>query len=207
VIGTLYADALATGADLHVEYADGHRARVPVETWTGAPRPGDWSLIDRCTGPTLDVGCGPGRFVEALGRRGIPALGIDITGAAVEQTRARGGLALQRDVFGVVLGSGRWAATLLADGNIGIGGDPVRLLRRVAELLARDGRALVELCGPGSGRGSMAVRLRTRANRGAWFRWAEVGLPDLDPISEKAGLAVAEVWTEADRWFARLVHA
>jgi SAM-dependent methyltransferase len=204
VIGSLYAEALAAGTDLQIEYADGHRSRVPVESWTGATRPGDGSLIDRCTGPTLDVGCGPGRFVEALGRRGVPALGIDVTDVAVAQTRARGGLALQRDVFGTVLGAGRWTATLLADGNIGIGGNPVRLLGRVAELLAGNGHALVEVCGPGAGRGAMAVRLRTRTERGAWFRWAEVGLADLGRVAHRASLVIAEAWTEADRWFARL---
>jgi SAM-dependent methyltransferase len=207
MIGDLYADALATGSALEVEYADGHRARVPVDSWTGAPRAGDWSLIDRCAGPTLDVGCGPGRFVEALGRRGVPALGIDVTDVAVEQTRGRGGLALRRDVFGAVVGAGRWSVTLLADGNIGIGGDPVRLLRRITELLADEGHALVELCGPESGRGAMAIRLRTRTDRGRWFRWAEVGLADLGQVAQRAGMSVTEVWTEADRWFARLTHA
>jgi hypothetical protein len=34
---------------------------------------------------------------------------------------------------------------LLLDGNIGIGGDPHRLLRRVRELLTPTGRLLVEL--------------------------------------------------------------
>ena len=36
-----------------------------------------------------------------------------------------------RDVFDPLPGEGRWETALLADGNIGIGGDPVALLRRL----------------------------------------------------------------------------
>jgi hypothetical protein len=79
----------------------------------------------------------------ALGERGVPALGIDITTYAVWLARSSGALALHRDVFAPVPGAGRWARVLLADGNIGIGGDPVVLLRRAGELLRPGGLALV----------------------------------------------------------------
>jgi len=39
---------------------------------------------------------GPGRFVAALAARGIPALGVDISAAAVQMTIQRGGTALHR---------------------------------------------------------------------------------------------------------------
>ncbi len=48
-------------------------------------------------------------------------------------------------MFDPVPGEGQWHWALLADGSIGIGGDPVRLLRRVAELVGPGGRALVEV--------------------------------------------------------------
>lgn len=201
MIGALYSDALRSGEPLQVEYADGRQDVVPVDCWTGDLRPGDESLIDRCEGPTLDIGCGPGRLVEALAARGVPALGIDITPVAVEQTRARGALALERDVFGPVLGSGRWMTALLIDGNIGIGGDPARLCGRLAELVATDGHAIVEVSGPGAGRGPMAVRLRSSNGRGSWFPWAEVGLTDLARLIDPNEFTVAEVWTEEGRWF------
>ena len=41
----------------------------------------------------------------------------------------RGGAALRRDVFAPLPGEGRWYTALLADGNVGIGGDPVALLQ------------------------------------------------------------------------------
>ena len=161
MIGTLFEEALASGLDVEVETTSGWREPLPIGSWTARPTRADLTLITRCLGVTLDIGCGPGRFVAELARRGVPALGIDITAAAVASTRARGGLALERDVFGPLPGAGRWETVLLADGNIGIGGDPVRLLSRAADLLGPRGRALIELSGCGRGRGSFAVRLRS----------------------------------------------
>ena len=88
-------------------------------------------MLARCEAPVLDVGCGPGRLVGALNARGVPALGIDISARAVEQARGRGAMALRRAVEQPVPAEGRWGTVLLADGNIGIGGDPAALLRPV----------------------------------------------------------------------------
>jgi 2-polyprenyl-3-methyl-5-hydroxy-6-metoxy-1,4-benzoquinol methylase len=41
-------------------------------------------------GPVLDVGCGKGELVEALGREGIAAVGIDLDPAMVDEAQARG---------------------------------------------------------------------------------------------------------------------
>lgn len=204
MIGSLFDVAITTGVEVEVEDAEGNRAPLPVATWNARPSGADKGLLDRCRGATLDIGCGPGRFVAALSEQGVPALGIDVTPSAVTRTRARGALALQRDVFGPLPGDGRWQTALLADGNIGIGGDPLRLLRRVSALLDPDGHALVELSGPGPGRGTFAVRLRTGQAYGPWFRWAEVGADDLDDLAGRAALPVTDRWEEDDRWFARL---
>ena len=56
----------------------------------------DEVVVSRCEGPVLDIGCGPGRFVEALSTRGIPALGVDLSRTAVDHTRGRGASALVR---------------------------------------------------------------------------------------------------------------
>ena len=137
-------DALAGLARPEIEHADGRRTPLRAEEWTRAV-PGDGSILDRCKGHTLDVGSGPGRLTVALAERGVPALGIDVTPYAVWLARSSGALALRRDVFGTVPGTGRWATLLLADGNIGIGGDPGTLLRRVAELIMPGGQALGEV--------------------------------------------------------------
>jgi len=148
VIGELYERALAGHARPEIEHADGSRMPLNVDCWLHDTA-GDKSILDRCAGPTLDIGSGPGRLTVALAERGIPALGIDITPYAVGLARSSGALVMLRDVFDRVPGTGRWGTVLLADGNIGIGGDPAALLRRVGELLAPNGRALVELDPPG----------------------------------------------------------
>jgi SAM-dependent methyltransferase len=203
VIGELYEHARAGRAKPEVEHSDGTRTPLPVEGWLRA-RPGDGSIVDRCGGPTLDVGSGPGRLTMALAERGVPALGIDVTPCAVRTARAAGALTLVRDVFGHVPGAGRWATVLLADGNIGIGGDPVALLRRVAELLGPAGKALVEVQPPGSPLRREQVRLRAAGKIGAWFPWAYVGADQVADLSRAAGLAAGESWTAGNRWFATL---
>ncbi|WP_239310239.1 methyltransferase domain-containing protein, partial [Frankia sp. Cj3] len=90
-----------------------------MDQWRGGLIPGDASLLRRCDGPTLDVGCGPGRLTVALTTRGVPVLGIDVAPFAVRLARRAGAAALCRDVFGRVPGERRWSALLLADGNIG----------------------------------------------------------------------------------------
>jgi SAM-dependent methyltransferase len=203
LIGELYEHALAGRARPEIEHADGTRTPLPVADWLRA-RPGDTSIVDRCAGPTLDVGSGPGRLTMALAERGIPALGIDVTPYAVDVARAAGALTLVRDVFGQVPGSGRWSTVLLADGNIGIGGDPVALLRRVTELLGPQGKALVEVQAPGTPLQVENVRLRAAGKIGAWFPWAYVGADQITEIATTAGLAASESWSAHNRWFTAL---
>ena len=160
MIGALYGNALSTGHGLHAIYPDGRRVVLPVGSWNGGVElPGDRSLLGRCWGPTLDVGCGPGRLLVALGVRGVPAAGIDPSEEAVALARRAGGTAVCRSVFAPLPGEGLWSCAVLADGTIGIGGAPVRLLSRVRELLGTDGRVLVELDPPASPSGPVRLRL------------------------------------------------
>jgi SAM-dependent methyltransferase len=181
---------------------------VDVAAWCRPHVPGDRALLARCAGPALDVGCGPGRLTSALTRLGHPALGIDISAAAVRLTRSRGAAALRRDVFAPLPGHGRWQHLLLADGNIGIGGDPAALLRRCRNLLDRTGRLHVELAPPGTGSWSGEVRLRDRHGRSSEpFRWAAVAADDLAALADSSALRVLSTWTEARRWFTTLAPA
>ena len=192
MIGELYEQVLAGLANPQAERADGSAHPLPVQRWLhGAP--GDGSLLDRCAGPTLDVGAGPGRLTVRLAERGVPALAIDITPYAVELARSAGALALRRDVFGYLPGTGRWATVLLADDNIGIGGDPVALLRRVRALLGPGGHVLAEVGPPGTASWRQPVRLRTPAGPGAWFLWAWTGADQMGRLAAAAGLRVAEI--------------
>jgi SAM-dependent methyltransferase len=182
--------------------------RVDAAGWCRSHLPGDRALLSRCAGPALDVGCGPGRLTSALNRLGHVALGIDVSAAAVRLARARGATALRRDVFAALPGHGRWRHLLLADGNIGIGGDPARLLRRCRHLLARDGRIHLELARPGTRSWSGAARIRDGDGPpSATFRWAVLAADDLAAVAEAAALRTLDAWTEADRWFATLTPA
>ena len=215
MIGALYGETLAgrTGGrpQTEIEHADGSITPLWADDWRRL-RPGDASLIERCSGPTLDVGSGPGRLAVALAERGVPTLGIDVAPHAVRIARSAGSLTLLRDVFGRVPGTGRWTVVLLADGTIGIGGDPSALLRpggRAARAV-RPGAGRGAAAGPGAAtRTGQAAALPRRAGQqaGDWFPWAQVGADQLSGIAAEAGLPVAETWSCGGRWFATLARA
>ncbi|NUR70936.1 MAG: methyltransferase domain-containing protein [Hamadaea sp.] len=167
-------------------------------------RPGDRGVLDRCAGPTLDVGCGPGRLAAALTATGITALGIDLSPTAVRLARRRGAHAVSGDVFGPVPGAGTWRHALLIDGNIGIGGDPARLLRRCAELIGPDATVLVETDPPGAACWSGPVVLHDGDRESTPFPWALVAADRLAGPAADAGFTVRETWNEEGRWFACL---
>ena len=194
---SLYGSALA-GAATSVRHRDGTLRPLASSRWLGPARGADLALLDRARGPVLDVGCGPGRLLVELQHRRVPALGIAVAPAAVRLTRRAGAVALRRCVFEPLPGFGRWRTVLLADGNIGIGGDPPRLLRRVHDLLLPDGRALLELAPPGEETGRQLVRLEAGSQSGPWFWWSQVSADDLLPMCAGAGLHVVERWSEVE---------
>jgi hypothetical protein len=140
----------------------------------------------------------------ALAAHGVCALGIDVVPEAVARTRARGASAILRDVFGRVPAEGRWHTALLADGNIGIGGDPVRLLRRVSELVSDEGRLLVDLSEPGLGVATRALRLQVGGHWSELFAWSVLAPEALPEAAAGAGLRIREVRQHRGRWFAVL---
>ena len=180
---------------------------LPVHLWSRSADETDHALVALCDGPTLDIGCGPGRLTEALATHGHIALGIDVVPAAVAMTADRGVPAMQRDVFDRLPGEGRWHSALLADGNIGIGGDPVRLLQRVRSLVVPGGRVVVELEGPGSTVMSCWASLEASDCRSRPFRWATLGVDDIARTAHAAGLGVSGVHQLGDRWAAVLSEA
>jgi SAM-dependent methyltransferase len=199
----LYADGLR-GAPLRMRRADGASLPVDLARWLGAVDAADETVLARVTGPALDVGCGPGRHVRELARRGVLALGVDVSPDAARLALARGAPVLCASVFGPVPGAGTWRTALLLDDNLGIGGEPVRLLRCVRELLAPDGRVLVEAMAPGTPTRVERVRLEADGVVSPAFRWATVGTDALPALAREAGLTVVERWSAQGRWFAEL---
>ncbi|HEX6404219.1 MAG TPA: class I SAM-dependent methyltransferase [Pseudonocardiaceae bacterium] len=199
-------DPLLAGRPAQLVGDNGRILPLAPRRWLAPAAGEDAWLLNRCTGPTVDLGCGPGRLVAELAGRGVPALGVDCSPLAVRQCHSRGAAVLHRDVFATLPGEGRWHHVLLADGNIGIGGDPVRLLRRCAALLRRGGTMLVEVEHPGAGLWRGAARLQVAGCvAGPWFPWAIAELPVLAALAALAGFQVADRY-HAGRCFVELRH-
>ncbi|MDG9700947.1 class I SAM-dependent methyltransferase [Streptomyces sp. DH37] len=204
-----YARALRAGrGPLFLRRSDGWLLPLEVERWCAGADEADRTVLRRCTGAVLDIGCGPGRLVAALTELGRPALGVDTAPAAVSRTRERGGAALCRSVFEPLPGEGRWGSALLIDGNIGMGGDPAALLARVRQLLAPGGLLLAEAA-PAEVEERVQVRLDdgsgARPERHApLFPWARLGRTALRALAGREGWTVVEEWSAYGRFFLSL---
>lgn len=206
MLGQLYDRAL-TGELCWLRLDDGRVKRLPVHSWLGgrgSDERFDQALIELCEGPTIDLGCGPGRLVAHLVTRGIPALGVDQSPAAVQLARRSGAPAILCDMFDPLPWTGQWQTVLLADGNIGLSGDPRRVLRRAAELLANGGHCIEEFDTVTAGVRADWMRLESRDSIGPWFRWASVGIDYAATLAEDAGLVLARIHPIGDRVLASL---
>ncbi|AXI80149.1 class I SAM-dependent methyltransferase [Peterkaempfera bronchialis] len=200
-----YALALRSGREpVYLRLGDGRRIRMPVHRWFAQPTAADESVLHRCAGPVLDVGCGPGRLCRALLGRGIFALGVDAAPRAVAHTLGLGGIALCRSVFDRLPAEGDWQTALLIDGNIGIGGDPHALLRRCIRLVTATGVLIVEV-GPHDVEERCTARFEDIHNhQGPPFPWARLGAPALRRIAEDLALSVTDQWKYGNRCFLTL---
>jgi SAM-dependent methyltransferase len=209
-----YDQALRTGrGPLYLRRLEPHAHRaaelipLDVERWCAAPDAADAGVLHRCTGPVLDVGCGPGRLVAALVTRGVPALGVDVSPAAVTRTRRNGGVALRRSVFDRLPSEGRWGTVLLMDGNVGIGGDPAVLLARLRDLVLPGGRLLAEAVDDDVNE-RLTVRVEDAHGRhGRPFAWARVGTTGLLHAAEATGWILTGRWSTDSRPFVELHRA
>ena len=198
----VYARMLADSEGPAVaRFADGTAYRPRLQRWTGRADAIDQRALRDLDGPVLDIGCGPGRHLHALAHRGVFGLGVDLSPVAVGLARGGGGNAIVGSIFDELPQTGGWGSALLLDGNIGIGGCPERLLRRVRTLLSPGGRAVIECVGPELPSHQTRLRLESADCVSDWFDWAEVSTTDADRFVCAAGLVVDERWHEDDRWF------
>lgn len=202
----LYDDGLRRvcepGMRAQARLEDGTVVPLALARYVGPADETDERILRTVRGPELDVGCGPGRHLHALARRGMFALGVDLSPVAVELGRGGGGHAIVASIFDELPGAGTWQSALLLDGNIGIGGAPARLLERVRALPAGSGELLAELQPHEPGRLRHARRwrhlmARARGSPGHWSRrWTSTRSPP--------GAASTRLH-HGGRWFARLL--
>jgi SAM-dependent methyltransferase len=201
----LYGAALLAGTDLRLQPVGGGTSHpLEVRRWLARADAADRSLLARCQPPTLDLGCGPGRLAVALSECGHPALGVDLSGVAVTVSRSRGAVALQRSIFDQLPAEGRWQTILLADGNVGIGGDPAALFRRTATLLAPGGQVLVEVESTNLDDHGLVRIEDLEGNRSRPFRWSRLGTAAAVRYARQAELSHVETWSVDNRAFLAL---
>lgn len=198
-----YENALRAGSTLSMVDGGGRAIHLDVRRFAGPADDADSSVLDRARPAVLDLGCGPGRLVAELIARGVPALGVDVSAEAVRMTVRRGGRAVQAGMFDPLPDVGGWGTVLLIDGNIGIDGDPVKVLRRATELVAADGEILVETV---SRRGPTGpFRFADGAGlHEPTFGWSVVTDAALADLAALAGLVVATRWRHGGRSFSAL---
>lgn len=193
--------------------ADGTVEHWPVHRWCAVgvdPDPDDVrfdaAVVDRCVGSTIDLGCGPGRMLDALARRDLISLGVDSSAVAVDLARRRGRSVLHRDIHERLPGEGRWSTALVIDGNVGIGGDPARVLARAGALIRTGGTILAEIDPTVEHIEHEMVRVETRDVVGAWFPWARIGLLGAEDAGRACGLTIRRRWEMSGRLVVEMTH-
>ncbi|MFE3827826.1 methyltransferase domain-containing protein [Streptomyces sp. NPDC059092] len=206
-----YTEALRAGrGPLFLRRSDGRLLPLEVERWCAAPDAADLTVLERCRGAVLDIGCGPGRIVTALTARRGTVLGIDVSPAAVARTVHTGGSAMVGSVFEPLPHEGSWDTGLLLDGNIGIGGDPKALLTRATQILGPSASLIVETAlSDGAGAEDLDEQFQAQLDNGTGasgpvFTWARLGAEALVRYSRTTCWTPTEQWTAGGRSFVAL---
>lgn len=200
-----YTAAVTSGlGPLFLRRTDGAQVPLDVERWSSSADAADMTVLQRCESNVLDIGCGPGLLVAALSEIGHTALGIDISPAAVTRALGAGGPALHRSVFDPLPAEGQWGTALLIDGNIGIGGNPSSLLKRVAEIVQPSGLLLTEVSQPDIDERFNARLKGGGGSAGPEFPWARIGITALLREAHAAGWGYVEHWAAHQRSFVAL---
>jgi glycosyltransferase A (GT-A) superfamily protein (DUF2064 family)/SAM-dependent methyltransferase len=204
----LIFDHLYAGSPVHCGASDERVLPLDAVRWAARADEVDQLVVSRCRGPVLDLGCGPGRMVQALSEAGVPALGVDMSAVAVQGARSRGALAIKARLAERLPAEGRWETVLLMDGNIGIDGDVGALLGRCRALLVPGGAIIVEVDPRPAWHQTGRVRLTAEgAGYSAELTWTRTGAAAVRRLAGPLDLLVVEEWTAGSRAFLSLQSA
>jgi glycosyltransferase A (GT-A) superfamily protein (DUF2064 family) len=184
----------------------GQQSALPLDwsRWSGPADAVDLLVVARCEPPVIDLGCGPGRMVQALSESGRPTLGVDMSSVAVEMSMTRGGLALRRRIDERLPAEGRWGTALLMDTNIGLGGDVAALLARCVDLVIPGGLIICEVDRLPDRHEVHSVVLQAEEVASAPLPWARIGAAALVRVATSLDLLLVEEWSSGDRAFVAL---
>jgi glycosyltransferase A (GT-A) superfamily protein (DUF2064 family)/SAM-dependent methyltransferase len=177
---------------------------LEVSRWAGAADEIDMLVVARCEPPVIDLGCGPGRMVQALTESGRAALGVDMSAVAVAMSMARGGPALRRRIDEPLPAEGRWGTALLMDTNVGLGGDVAALLARCTRLVVPGGLIICEVDKVSERHEVHSVVLNTEHATSPPLAWSRIGTSALIKLAKSLDLLLLEEWTSGDRAFVAL---
>jgi SAM-dependent methyltransferase len=174
---------------------DDHPLPLEVSRWAGASDEIDKLVVARCEPPVIDLGCGPGRMVQALSESGRAALGVDMSSVAVGMSMARGGPALRRRIDEPLPADGRWGTALLMDTNVGMGGDVAALLARCMRLVIPGGLIICEVDGVPDRHEVHSIVLLTKHATSPPLSWSRIGTSALIAVAKSLDLLLMEEWT------------
>jgi glycosyltransferase A (GT-A) superfamily protein (DUF2064 family) len=177
---------------------------LDVSRWTRPADAVDMLVVARCEPPVIDLGCGPGRMVQALAESGRAALGVDISSVAVGMSVARGGPALRRRIDEPLPAEGRWGTALLMDTNVGLGGNVAALLARCVRLVTPGGLIICEVDPLPERHDVHTVVLRTEVATSPPMEWSRIGTSALLQAVASLDLLLVEEWMSGGRAFVAL---
>jgi len=149
-----------------------------------------------------DLGCGPGRHLQELGRRGLRAVGVDLSAGMLAVARSRGQV-VQGDLLALPLRTGSVDGVWSSYALLHLDGPGLAQAMAEAVRVLRPGGALGVVLASGSGSALEPVPYAPELSR--WFHLHR--LADLERICADLGLQVrlADVLPEAHRAPLRLV--